>query len=378
VVRLLGMAMALGTAMFLGKHKQVLEILKLALPAVLQPWSANVQKLTCRALSDKLFKTPETQRTHLQTNIAWYGGFWLGTRGMWYHPADVEVQLECARFFCAMANFNRAASLIAGNSGAIEVLHEAMKRHPDHAILQGQASASMGCWCDWTPETEEKVAAAGAPKSILAALRRFPSDAQVQFYGWAGLSSVSNRIDSKRIIMAAGAMDFGMELMRHPELKKGFRVRQEILMTFANLVNHCEECATELMGHGDIIEQILLAMAEEVPDARRGTLTDGIQLMGYLTRTNRTTRAGVLKAGALEPTLAAAREFPKRHPQGAWPLGEFALELLNNLAEEKDAQSTLVKAGVPEVVRLLEAEEPHDNHRKHMGKALLSKLSAAS
>jgi len=339
---------------------------------------ASNKKGYCQTLGQILFSTPEHERTALQTRVANWGGFTLAARFMRQQLDDPEVCRECAYFYCAMANFNRDASLIGGQSDAVPVLIEAMRRHPQHSGLQAQGSASMGCWCDWTPETEERVAALGGPQAILAALKTFPADAHVQFLGWAGLSSNSNRIPSKKLIIKAGAFDTGMEIMRDPALRHGFRVRQEIIMTFNNLAANCEECGSQLMGTGDIIQQVIEAMVEEVPDAERGTKADGIQLMGTLTKENRTTRAAVFAANFVPHAVAAMNKFPQRHPQNAWPLSEFGLYLFMHLSEDdKEAQAALVKAGAVDAIKLVMSTHPDSGERRHLGNILLQRLQAS-
>lgn len=335
------------------------------------------KKGLCNRLGSYIFALPEHERTAMQTRIANLGGFTLAARAMRQHLDDPEVCRECAYFFCAMANFNRASSLIAGRSDAVPALVEAMHRHPQNSVFQAQASASMGCWCDWTPETEARSAELGGPQAILKALETFPADAHVQFLGWAGLSSNSNRLDSKKLIIQAGALETGIRIVRDPVLQKGFRVRQEIIMTFNNLAANCNECCSAIMGLGDIIPQVITAMVEEVPDAERGTKADGIQLMGTLSQHNKTTRAAVMESGFLPHALEAMHKFAARHPQNAWPLAEFGLTLIRHLSEDDpEAQEKLKKAGAVDAIRAVMTREPSSPERQGVGRLLLNRFGA--
>jgi len=354
----------------LGLDPYLVKLVMLALPG-----SAAAKAEQCSFLGGTMFQSPENTRGELQRRIASRWGFELAARAMRSHMDSPRVCEACAMFFCAMANFNRETSLRAGGTDAVPALVEAMRTHPYDARLQAQASASMGCWCDWTPETEEKVAALGGPQAVLKALKTFPGDAHVQYLGWAGLSSVSNRIPSKRIIIEAGAITTGIEIMRNPVLKKGYRVRQEIIMTFTNLAANCNECANDIMGTGDIIQQVTEAMEEEVPDAERGTKTDGIQLMMELARHNKTSRAAILEAGFLPHAIEGMRKFPQRHPQDAWPLVDFGLQLLASLAEgNPEAQAAMAEAGAVDVIKLVMQTEPGAPLRQEKGTMLLGMM----
>jgi len=340
--------------------------------------SSTGLRTQCKVMSDYIFTRPESERGYWQNWAARLGGFSVTQRAMRRYMDDPDALHACAQFFCAMANFNREASLHATESGAIETLLESMKKFPYHAGLQAQGSASMGCWCDWTPENERKVARLGGPDVILKAINSFPADVNVQFLGWAGLSSVSNELSSKRLIVEAGAISSGMKTMRDPELSKGYRVRQEIIMTFCNLAANCNDCVNDMLATGDIIEQVKQAMDEEVdtPDAQRGTKTDGIQLMMEFAKNNRTTRRTIIDSGFINYTLQGMKQFPQRHPQDAWPLCEFALTLLTSLVEEEGAAAKMKAAGAAAIVQL--AMDSHRTpERMVMGQKLLRQIRSA-
>jgi len=291
---------------------------------------------------------------------------------------DPAMMVECARWLCGITNFNRFSSLYVPDSGAIDLLMEVMDKFPYHAGLQGQAAATMGCWCDFTPETEAVVVASGAPLTILRTIRTFPSSNQVQFFAWAGLSAVSNTLPVKNMITDAGAVPLGMETMRDPFLRKGHRVRQEVIMTFCNLAAGCSRCANEILASGDVIEQVMQAMDDDTGDlwAERGTKANSIQLMMEFAAENRTSRLAILKAGFLNYTLQAMKKFPKHHPQKTWPLSEFGLRLLLSLAQEKEGREAMHAASAVDVVKMVLAAEKTEE-RQGYGRPLLLLLRAA-
>jgi len=97
--------------------------------------------------------------------------------------------------------------------GAIEMIAAAMKGHPDRAIVQGEACATLSDLIWKYPRCSRKIFAAGCLVLVVEALKKHPNHVKVQQMGCGLFRALSYENENHHFIKSVNGLEVLLDSM---------------------------------------------------------------------------------------------------------------------------------------------------------------------